>query len=296
MDKRKIRRAVQAGWGLLTNAHLPGFITGRIYSGSLKRFCVPGMNCYACPGALGACPIGSMQNFFSARRPRFAAYVIGFLSLIGVLVGRLICGWLCLFGLFQELLYTIPTPKISVPERTDRILRYLKYAVLAVFVILLPYILRDELNISAPYFCKWICPVGALEGGIPLVLLDQGLRQAAHFLFAWKVLVLAAVIVLSVLIHRPFCKYICPLGAFYGLFQKISFLRLTLDKNRCTGCGACRQACRMQVDPVRNPDSAECIRCGECVQSCPAGALQFHMTGSTKQKRPAAGKPEGRIL
>lgn len=117
-----IRKAVQSVWGLLTNGYIPGFLKGTIYEGPLKRFCVPGMNCYSCPGALGACPIGAMQSLFDARRRKFAFYVVGFLATIGLLVGRFICGWLCLFGLIEELLYMIPTPKIKVPEKIDKVL------------------------------------------------------------------------------------------------------------------------------------------------------------------------------
>ena len=130
----RIRKAVQGIWGILHNAHVQGFLTGTIYEGPLKKFCVPGMNCYSCPGAVGACPIGSMQAVFDARKRKFSFYVVGYLALIGLLVGRFICGWLCLFGLIQELLYKIPTPKLKIPEKTDKVLRYLKYVMLLVFV------------------------------------------------------------------------------------------------------------------------------------------------------------------
>ena len=276
---------MQALWALITNAHLSGFVTGQIYSGALKRFCVPGMNCYACPGALGACPIGALQTMLTARKPRFAFYVLGWLAMLGVLLGRFICGWLCLFGLVQELLYKIPTPKLTVPARLDQHLRRLKYVFLLVFVILLPTILRDEFGLSVPYFCKWICPVGMLEGGVPLYLLDAGIRQAAHALYAWKFGILVFVLLLSVLVHRPFCKYICPLGAFYALFQRVSFLRLELNSDACVHCGACAKVCKMQVNPAQTPNSAECIRCGDCVHACPKNALHFKMTGRKSPER-----------
>ncbi len=284
-DWLKRRKVVQVVWALVTNAHVSGWLTGRIYQGPLKNFCVPGMNCYACPAAVGACPLGSLQSFFSARRPKAPFYVLGFLIMIGVVLGRFVCGWLCLFGLVQELLYRIPTPKVTVPERIDRVLRKGKYVFLVFFVVVLPLVLRDEMGVSFPYFCKWICPVGTLEGGIPLVILNRSLRPLVHGLYVWKLAILAAVTAASVLIHRPFCKYICPLGAFYGLFQKIGFLRLVREERVCTGCGACARHCAMQVDPVRDPDSAECIRCGACVRACPENALRFALAGSEERKK-----------
>ncbi len=270
-----IRKAIQAIFGILTNGYFKGFLTGTIYQGPLKRFCVPGMNCYSCPGALGACPIGAMQSVFDGRRRRFAFYVVGYLAAIGLFVGRFICGWLCLFGLIQELLYKIPTPKLKVPERLDKILRYFKYVLLILFVFALPFFYRSSFGAGDPFFCKYICPVGTLEGGLPLVLLNSGLRAAAGALFRWKFAILVICIVASIFIYRPFCKYLCPLGAFYGLFQKISLLRLSINEDACINCGACKNICKMNVDPVKNPNSAECIRCGECVKACPERALYF---------------------
>ncbi|MBQ6344412.1 MAG: 4Fe-4S binding protein [Anaerolineaceae bacterium] len=279
----RIRKAVQGGWGLLHNAHLSGFLTGTIYQGPLKKFCVPGMNCYSCPGAVGACPIGSMQALFDGRKRKFAFYVVGYLAAIGMLVGRFICGWLCLFGLIQELLYKIPTPKLKIPEKTDKILRYLKYVMLFVFVFGLSFFYRNEVKVGMPWFCKFICPVGTLEGGIPLVLLNSGMRAAAGWLFRWKFLILLLCVAGSIFIYRPFCKYMCPLGAFYALFQKISILRMSFDENSCVNCGACSRQCKMGVNPMKNPNSAECIRCGECVKICPKNALSWTVAGKAKK-------------
>ncbi len=275
LKKQKgIRKTIQSLWGLITNAHLSGFITGNIYQGPLKRFCVPGMNCYACPAAIMSCPIGSMQAVFSQKKPKFAFYVIGFISFIGVLVGRFICGWLCLFGLIQELLYMIPVPKVTVKEQIDRVLRFAKYIFLFGFCMLAVLIFRNKFG-SLPYFCKYVCPIGMLEGGIPLIIINDAIRGALGFLFAWKFIILITIIVLSMIIYRPFCKYICPLGAFYSLFQKISFLRIEVNIDLCVECGACAENCKMQVNPALNPNSLECIRCGECISICPKSALSF---------------------
>ena len=268
-----LRKAVQAGCGILSNAYIKGFLPGDpvIYQGKLKQVCVPGMNCYSCPGALGSCPIGSLQAIFDNRHRGIGAYVIGYLAIIGLFIGRFICAWLCLFGLIQELLYKIPTPKLTVPEKIDRPLRYLKYVMLFVMVFLLPFFYRSKYGVGEPF------PVGTLEGGIPLVLLNSMMRGALGWLFRWKFLLLLLCIAASIFIYRPFCKYICPLGAFYGLFQKVSLIRMRVDKEKCVDCGICAKTCKMNVDPHKTPNSNECIRCRECIHACPMHALSMNI-------------------
>ena len=278
LDKKKRtnewkRHGVQALWALLTNSYLLGFAQGKIYRGKWKNLCVPGLNCYSCPGALGACPIGAMQAVIGSWNFKFAFYVAGFLMFVGALMGRFVCGWLCPFGLFQDLLYKIPFPKKIKVVPGDKLLRKLKYVILVVFVILLPMFLVDILGQGAPYFCKLICPAGTLEGGIPLVLLNKSMRSAVGWLYAWKNVLLVATVILSVLVYRPFCKYICPLGAVYSVFNPISIFRYRVDKDTCVNCGACAKVCNMQVNPVENANHPECIRCGACKHACPVKAI-----------------------
>ena len=280
MDNRKNkikdwpRHTIQALWALLTNSHLSGFVTGKIYTGKLKNACVPGLNCYSCPGAAGACPIGSLQAVVGSWNFKFAYYVIGFLIFVGAILGRLVCGFLCPFGLIQDLLNKIPFPKKIRTFKWDKVLRKLKYVIFLVFVILLPLFLTDIMGQGAPYFCKLICPAGTLEGGLPLVLLNKAMRGAIGWLYIWKNTILIVTIILSIIIYRPFCKYICPLGAFYSIFNKVSIYRYSVDMDKCIRCGKCAKACQMVVNPVENPNSPECIRCGRCKQACPVNAIK----------------------
>lgn len=276
MDKEKKgwkRHGVQALWALLTNSYLAGFARGKIYQGKLKNLCVPGLNCYSCPGALGACPIGAVQAVIGSWNFKLAFYAAGFLMFVGALAGRFVCGWLCPFGLIQDLLYKIPFLRKINTFKGDKLLRKLKYVILLVFVILLPMFLVDVLGQGLPYFCKFICPAGTLEGGILLVLFNESMRGALGWLYAWKSVLLAVTILLSVVIYRPFCKYICPLGAVYSVFNPIAVFRYRIDKEKCTGCGACARVCKMQVDPAKNVNHAECIRCGACKDACPVKVI-----------------------
>ena len=270
----KRRRMIQVLWAFLINSYLVGFVQGKIYRGKLKNLCVPGLNCYSCPGAVGSCPIGAMQAVIGSWNFKFAFYAAGFLMFIGALMGRFVCGWLCPFGLIQDLLYKIPFLRKINTFKGDKLLRKLKYVILLVFVILLPMFLVDVLGQGLPYFCKFICPAGTLEGGILLVLFNESMRGALGWLYAWKSVLLAVTILLSVVIYRPFCKYICPLGAVYSVFNPISVFRYRVDQEKCVKCGACAHSCKMQVDPVKNPNDPECIRCGACKKVCPVKAIR----------------------
>ena len=162
------RKLVQLYSALLYNAHLRGFIEGDIYQGKAKAACVPGLNCYSCPGAVGACPLGSLQNALAYSGHRAAWYVLGILMIFGLSLGRTICGWLCPMGLIQELLYRIPTPKLR-KSLVTRALSYLKYIILLVFAVAIPMWYGIAHDLAVPGFCKYICPAGTFEGAIGLL-------------------------------------------------------------------------------------------------------------------------------
>lgn len=290
MDKKlslseKIRHWVQGLFALTTNGHLSGFVTGSIYKGPGKHLCVPGMNCYSCPGAYGSCPIGSLQAVMGSYKYSFSYYVLGFILFFGALFGRLVCGFLCPFGLVQDLLHKIPSKKIKT-FRGDFWLRKAKYLILLVFVLILPLFVTDFLGQGAPFFCKYLCPVGTLEGGLFLVLLRPTMRSAIGWLYLWKNLILILVIVASVLIYRPFCKYMCPLGAIYSFFNRHALFSYHVDLAACVHCGACARACQMNVQPTENINDPECIRCGRCKSVCPKSCIDrgFFLKEKSPQK------------
>ncbi len=279
----RFRGWVQAGATLLSNLHLPNFLKGSLYQGAGKAVCVPGLNCYSCPAASGSCPIGALQAAVGSPQYRFSYYIVGFLLLLGMLLGRAICGFLCPFGWLQELLHKIPTKKFS--SRKLKPLRYLKYGILVVMVCMLPVLAANDVGIGDPFFCKYLCPQGVLEGAIPLSLVNPSIRAALGKLFSWKLSILLTIIVLSVLFFRPFCKWLCPLGAFYALLNRMSLFRMQVDRDKCVSCGKCAKACKMDVDVTKTPNHTECIRCGMCARACPTCAVHFRYGFWTREER-----------
>lgn len=295
-DRMINRFWVQAISTFLTNSYLSGFLRGSIYKGPTKHFCVPTLNCYSCPGALFACPVGAAQAIISSGggldptafhsimerlKVIFSGtpfFVIGFLTIVGSLVGRATCGWLCPFGWFQEILHKIPSPKFSLP----RIMQYLKYVLLLVFVILLPIYWVDQYGYSEPYYCKLICPVGTLQGGFVLPVLQKTLRDQLGRLFIWKTVLFFGFAALMIFFRRPFCATGCPLGAFFAPFNKVCIWKLEFDVGRCINCGLCEKNCPAGVKPPNDIDSLDCVRCAKCVQVCPKDALNYSGPGFSK--------------
>ena len=265
------RKCIQLVSALLYNANLSGFASGSIYKGQTKGLCVPGLNCYSCPGAVASCPLGALQNALSAMPNKLPLYIAGALLLMGLALGRLICGFLCPFGLIQELLHKIPGRKIQ-KGRWSRRLSWLKYAVLAVFVVALPLWYAYAQGLPVPAFCKYICPAGTLEGGLPLLALRPEYRALAGWLFTWKAALCAAILLACVFLYRAFCRFLCPLGAIYSLFSRVALLAFRVDGGKCDGCGLCVRRCPMDVERVGD---RECIQCGSCRQICPRGAIYF---------------------
>ena len=266
------RRPFQLISTLVTNSHFYGMLTGHvIYGGALKHFCVPSLNCYSCPLAMFACPIGALQAIAAGFTYQISFYVIGILGAVGALVGRMACGWICPFGLFQEYLYKIPSPKFQIP----RFLNYAKYVFLVVMVILLPALLVDDLGLGEPYFCKFVCPAGTIEAGIPLPIIEPQLRTQIGSLFMWKVSLLVFFLGWMVVSHRAFCRTTCPLGALYALFNKLSLYSMNWNATTCIKCDTCYKGCPMDLKMYEDANAGNCIRCLKCRDNCPTGSIAY---------------------
>ncbi len=259
--KQRISQIVSA---IFYNAYIRGLLIGTIYQGQFKHFCCPGFNCYSCPSALFACPIGIIQ-FFVAYGPYYVSfYTLGILGTIGSIGGRIVCGWACPFGLLQDLIYKIKFPKLQIPK----ILYGGKYLILIFLVIIIPWYTKE------PWFSK-LCPAGTLEAGIPHVLYNPDLRLLIGTIFTLKIGILLFFLVWMMISCRPFCRTTCPLGAIYSLFNKVSLFKIEVDETRCNKCNHCFKMCPVGMRIYEEGGSTtNCIRCLRCTD-CPAGAVTF---------------------
>lgn len=281
----RLRLWVQISFTALSNGYFKGFTEGKIWQGKSKSFCVPGLNCYSCPGAFGSCPIGSLQAVLGSRNHWFSFYVIGLLMMFGAVFGRFVCGWLCPFGLVEDLLYKMPFVRKRKILPGDKYLKGLKYFLLFGFVILLPLFAVDAFGQGKPWFCEYVCPSGTLLASVPLLSVNSGLRSVIGWLYAWKISILIVLILLSLAVYRPFCRYLCPLGAIYGWFNPIALYRFRINEDACIKCGKCTNACPFGIAVYQTPNSTDCIRCGECRNACPHHAIQTTFERRQKNDR-----------
>ena len=279
--------AGRSSWGprWLPTPFLMNFLHGRISRTGLKAVCVPGLNCYSCPAAAASCPIWGASGgdrllqvpvcMVCGGIPHFRRRAAG--------AGG-VCGFLCPFGWFQELLHKIPAKKVQHQAG--------------------PHLDLSEIRDSG---ALRHCPAynGGQRGGNGRPVLLQvylprrhpggrhpaGAGRCRHpgrpglDYLPGRAASCWGTALLAVFFYRPFCKWLCPLGAFYGLCNRISICRLQVDSGRCTACGACSHACRMDVDVFKTPNHAECIRCGDCAAACPHGAITRVFSIKTIQEK-----------
>jgi polyferredoxin len=210
----------------------------------LHSVCSPVFHCNSCPWALFACPIGVLAHFSALHVFPFIA--IGTLVAVGAVFGSFVCGWACPFGFLQDLIGRIPTPKFELPGS----LGHLRYGVLVVFVLAIPFLFGEEHPLL---FCS-LCPAGALEAA-----LARGIWPSAA-----KTTILVVILIAMFFKWRPWCTLFCPLGAIFGLSNRASILFLRFHPKQCTDCGRCRQLCRYRGRSENRTSELRCIRCLEC--------------------------------
>jgi len=254
------RRATQIFGIFITNMYVSVVYQNEIYKGMFKSVCVPFLYCHTCPTAGFACPVGVLQHYAAIHH--FPFFLIGHLMIIGLLIGRLVCGWACPFGLMQELMYKIKSPKIRKIPKAFSIFPYFTLIVLA---IILPYMTTEH------WFSKF-CPIGSIVAGIPWVAWNPINPSTGNltiepgtvgWLYYTKIVLMLVIVSLFIFIKRPFCRFMCPLGLFWSFFNKVSVMKLEIEPG-CTHCNACQTKCPEDIKVFEDPNAGDCVRCLDC--------------------------------
>jgi len=224
-------------------------------------FVCPFLYCYGCPFATFACPIGTLQNFVIYGQ--FPFLVVGSLGVYGIIFGRAFCGWACPFGTLHDMI----TPTNRRKEVKTRNYWYAKYAILFL-TLALAWVASDTV------FCKY-CPAGSLFAAIPFRLLNPSFPGLSLYFYI-HIFTLALTIFFALLIGRFWCRYLCPMGAIAGTFNKVSLTSMDWDETKCKKCNICLDACVMGITKIEDVgNSTDCILCGRCVEVCPEKCLSF---------------------
>ena len=270
------------------------------------------------PIAFGLPILASVNSHFTAiyssldliqlelAQPEFPWIVIGTIFLIGAVVGRAFCGWICPIGFVQDIITTLKGKLDAVSPRTHKASKNFKYIVLFMTLLIsgtlglalylgLGSDYKNALGILATGPFIAISPDGTLFGTVPTLLnlarenfglfLTQPPTMQAVWtqltqippLLAVRVLVLVAFFGAAWKVPRFWCRYICPTGALMAVFQRYSYAGIKRDPVKCMKCPHCEVKCPMQINILDLPwekfNDPECIMCMECVDACPHGSL-----------------------
>jgi ferredoxin-type protein NapH len=246
-----------------TIAQISAFVLSNLgFLRALKTgFVCPFLYCHGCPFAVFGCPIGTLQNFIVYSQ--FPFFAVGSLGVYGMIFGRAFCGWACPFGTLHDML----SPTNRRKEIKTQNYWYVKYAILFL-TLALAWFALDTI------FCKF-CPSGSLFAAIPFRLLNPSLSEFGMYFYV-HMFTLALTIALALLISRFWCRYLCPMGAIAGAFNKVSVVNISLNEKRCKKCLSCLEACGMGITKLEDiGNSTDCILCGRCVEACTLHALSF---------------------
>lgn len=253
---KSTRRIVQSGFLVLTLAGV------YVFRGNAEQWCpfggVEALYTYATDGSM-TCSL-AVSNF----------YILAGVLVMTLLLRRAFCGYMCPIGTISDWLHRgaaiLSVGPASIPYRLDRCLSFLKYPVLAIIL----------------YFTYRTSEL-VLRGFDPCYALIS--RHGEDITF-WAYAIAGGIVVASLIVTLPFCRWLCPLAAVLNPFSRFGLTRIKRDQNACTDCGQCATACPMAipVDTVGQVTAARCLSCMSCADACPAhgdGALAW---GSPRQR------------
>ena len=238
-------------------------------------FCYPFLYCHACPYASAGCPIGVIEHGLYRGNIvwQFLLFPFLIIGFVGTIFGRAICGWVCPIGLLQRVTAKSARKfqKNTLVKRISQLgiikyMRYTKYIVLITLVFGTTYL--------TGFMFTDICPIGFLTGTLPTLVLNPS-KFVPNPFFYTAFIIFILFVVLILLVERGWCRYFCPVGAILSLFNKISILHVSVDKDKCIHCDLCTEACPMGIDVPNMYRDPECIQCGKCVDVCPTNAIKF---------------------
>ncbi|WP_321491670.1 4Fe-4S binding protein [uncultured Desulfobacter sp.] len=201
----------------------------------------------------------SMVGLYPDPATKVKAFI--FFIFLAVVGNKLICGWACPFGAFQELIYSIPIFKgIKQKKLAFALTNTIRTLVFIIMLILLFGVIGQRRGFVIYHYVN---PFNLFNMDI------ESISIALTILFS---------LCGSFLFYRPFCRFVCPFGLVSWVAERFSIFRIRIHKDRCTQCGACIQACPLDAAKgrvQRTLSPADCFSCGRCLNVCAFDAIQY---------------------
>ncbi|MCW3976063.1 MAG: 4Fe-4S binding protein [Candidatus Bathyarchaeota archaeon] len=226
--------------------------------------------------------------------PLFPWIPLASILIIGVIIGRLLCGWACPFGFIQDLLSRLSKEKIRISQQNHNKYIKIKFVFLGI-TLFVSFILALSLHLDANNELKralgpfaegifyTISPNETFFGDLPGLLAQASTGSLnlniSNYLLYFNLIFLIFTLIGAFKIPRFWCKYLCPLGGFLGIIAKCSLLGIRRDLTKCDRCMKCVKVCPMQIKILELPwekfTDTECTLCVECIEECPNDALKL---------------------
>jgi len=224
--------------------------------------------------------------------------------IVGILIGKSLCGWICPFGFIQDLVGFIKRKQTEFSPRTHESMIYIKYAIVVIILFISATFSAAEISgasssyknalgifARAPFTA--LSPAETLFATLPKMILDLSNALSANqvdvlagisslpALFWVQLAIMICVLVFAAYVPRSWCKYFCPHGAIMAFLNRFSFLGLRRDLVKCAKgeCRLCVEVCPMRVRILDLPwekfSDPECIYCLKCADACPNKAIKL---------------------
>ncbi|MBU3175834.1 4Fe-4S binding protein [Clostridium estertheticum] len=199
--------------------------------------------------------------------------------IVTIFLGRFFCGWVCAFGAYNDFIYLLSKKvfkiNFKVNEEVDKVLKYVKYVVLLLLVIVVWTMGSKVLDTTSPW------DAFAQITNFPQVLFDYTIGVALLLLITLGAL----------FVERFFCRYLCPLGAVFNILSKIGILKIKKPTDKCGKCRICSNNCSMGLSlyKAQSVCGGDCINCFKCIEACPRSNTKINVLGENVNPELASG-------